>query len=82
MLADALVESGNARPTYIKFQNVVESKYNTRQLLEMGFPAEETLLGNTMRNTANSLGGEVKHMSSYVDLRTRHVNMEAIIDYR
>lgn len=60
MLADAFKDSLLFQPEHIVFHNVIEKR--TLEQLGRGLNVEDTLLGRTMRNTVDELGGEISSM--------------------
>lgn len=65
MLADALRSAGIKRPSFIRFQNIIEE--NTVAQINEEVPLQDTKLGHTMSNAAGELGGKVSDWQHGVD---------------
>ena len=62
MIADALRLIGNESPASIRFAPIVEE--STAAALRSGTDAAETLLGKTLQNTVEDLGGRIVSWST------------------
>jgi hypothetical protein len=65
MLADALSKAGLGRPSFIRVTGILNEP--TLQQLQAGVAPGETVLGGTIQNAAQALGGKVTSFSQGVE---------------